>query len=156
MERRRMGTLVAGFAIAAAWGIATAGTTTIYKCFDRNLGVLYTDQPCKGEPLEIRAGDPDPVAVAELAREREAVSRSAAQRIGDQRRAATERDVSVAMPYPYPEWYNGVYVPAFAGWYSPPPRDRRPDGDRTQRRERASTVPNPPPTRLRKEPLAAR
>ena len=38
-----------------------AATTPIYKCFDKNLGLLYTDEPCKdGEQLNIRAGDADP------------------------------------------------------------------------------------------------
>lgn len=128
-----------------------AGTSTIYKCFDRNLGVLYTDQPCKGEPLEIRAGDADPNAVAALEREREALSRSMAQRIADQRRAALDAQRAVEWIYPAPpgpnvQASNDVYYPA--GWgFAPygvtrPPRqaDRRPD----ERRDRASYVPNPP------------
>ena len=115
---------------------------------------LYTDQPCKGEQLEIRAGDPDPVAVAELAREREAVSRSAAQRIADQRRAAIERDVPVVWTYPEPN--NSAYFPAYGGWV-PNSRDKRPAADRPQRPDRSTTVPNPPPSRLqRKETLAGR
>jgi hypothetical protein len=130
---------------------ARAGTSTIYKCFDRSLGVLYTDQPCKGEQLEIRAGDADPNAVAALERERDALSRSMAQRIADQRRATldTQRTVEWAYPTPAdPGIYaaNDVYYPV--GWgFAPygtakPPRqaDRRPD----ERRDRAPYVPNPP------------
>ena len=67
---------------------ALAGTTIIYKCLDRNLGLVYTDEPCKdGERMAIRAGDADPSAVARLERERESLDRSAAQRIADERRA---------------------------------------------------------------------
>ena len=70
-----------------------AATTPIYKCFDKNLGLLYTDEPCKdGEQLNIRAGDADPGAVAWLERQRDALDLSAAQRMADQRRAAAEGD----------------------------------------------------------------
>jgi hypothetical protein len=130
---------------------ARAGTSTIYKCFDRNLGVLYTDQPCKGEQLEIRAGDPDPSAVAALERERDALSRSMAQRIADQRRAALDAQRAVEWVYPPPpdpnvHAANDVYYPV--GWGLAPygtarpnrQADRRPD----DRRDRASYVPNPP------------
>jgi hypothetical protein len=68
-----------------------AATTPIYKCLDKNLGVLYTDDPCKeGERLNIRPGDADPAAVARLERQRDALDQSASQRIADLRRAATE------------------------------------------------------------------
>jgi hypothetical protein len=145
-----MVSVIAGCSIAAACGIATAGTTTVYKCFDRNLGVLYTDQRCKGEQLDIRAGDPDPVAIAELAREREALSQSAAQPIADPRRAAIERDVPAAWNYPEP---NGIaYVPDYGGWgWIPNATEKRPreDARPAPRRERQS-VPNPLPPRQRK------
>jgi hypothetical protein len=72
---------------AASW----AATTPIYKCVDKNLGLLYTDEPCKeGEQLNIRPGDADPAAVARLERQRDALDRSASQRIADLRRAAVE------------------------------------------------------------------
>ena len=128
----------------------TWAATTVYKCFDRNLGVLYTDEPCRGEQMNIRAGEADPVAVAELQREREALSRSAAQRIADNRRAALERDYAAQRTYAPAE-----VLPAYSdtdGYYSggygvlpystahrgrPPMRDsRRPDRERF--------VPNPP------------
>ena len=140
------------FAVLAGAGAgARAGTSTIYKCFDRNLGVLYTDQPCRGEQLEIRAGDADPGAVAALERERDALSRSMAQRIADQRRAALDAQRAVEWVYPVrpdPNVYaaNDVYYPAGWGYApngtarSPRQADRRPD----ERRERASYVPNPP------------
>jgi hypothetical protein len=70
-------------------GRAWAAATPIYKCLDRNLGLLYTDQPCKeGEQMDIRAGDPDPAAVARLDRERDALDQSAAQRMLDDSRNA--------------------------------------------------------------------
>lgn len=149
--RLRAAAWLASGALAIAAAGVHAGTSTIYKCFDRNLGVLYTDQPCKGEQLEIRAGDPDPNAVAALERERDALSRSIAQRIADQRRAALDAQRAVEWVYPAspdPNFHaaNDVYYPV--GWgFAPygtarPNRqaDRRPD----DRRDRASYVPNPP------------
>ena len=32
-----------GIASGPAWA-----ATTVYKCFDKTLGVLYTDEPCRG------------------------------------------------------------------------------------------------------------
>jgi hypothetical protein len=138
-------------ALGSAAVFAHAGTTTIYKCFDRNLGVLYTDQPCKGELLEVRAGDADPNAVAALERERDALSRSMAQRIADQRRAALDAQRAVEWVYPAPPdpsvyAANDVYYPA--GWgYAPysaakPPRQQ--DRRTAEPRDRPSYVPNPP------------
>jgi hypothetical protein len=84
--------------VGIAPGSASA-TTPIYKCFDRNLGLLYTDEPCQeGELLNIRAGDADPAAVARLERARDALDQSAAQRIADQRRAPA--------PANLPAWYT--------------------------------------------------
>ena len=75
-------------------GIASAASTPIYKCFDKNLGLLYTDLPCKdGEQLDLRAGDADPASVARLERERDRLDQSFAQRILDERRAALQRDL---------------------------------------------------------------
>ena len=113
-------------AATQAWGAAQ-----IYKCLDRSLGILYTDVPCKeGERLDVRAGDADPAAIAQLAREREALDRSAAQRIADERRATLQRryydpgpaylgpDVAAYAeapdyysPYGYGYAYGGVYAP---------------------------------------------
>lgn len=74
---------------------SSAATTPIYKCLDENLGLLYTDEPCKdGELLTVRAGDADPAAVARLERARDALDRGAAQRIADERRAATQQDLA--------------------------------------------------------------
>ena len=73
-------------------GDAGATALPIYKCTDRSLGIVYTDVPCKdGERLDVRAGDPDPVAIARLDREREALDRSVAQRIADERRATLDQ-----------------------------------------------------------------
>ena len=82
---------------------SSAATTTIYKCFDKNLGLLYTDEPCQGERLNIRAGDADPAAVARLERARDALDQSAAQRIADERRVAAQRDLAA--------WYTGGVEP---------------------------------------------
>ena len=132
---------------AAAATHASAAATTVYKCFDGKLGVVYTDQPCRGEQLSIEGGTADPVAVAELAREREALSRSAAQRIADNRRAAIERDLAPQYVYAGPPAGYGseIYYPAGLGYYpnavdGRPPRDHlRPD----PRRGRMSAVPAP-------------
>jgi hypothetical protein len=84
-------------AMAAVWTSAASATAPIYKCLDRKLGIVYTDIPCKdGEVMDVRAGDADPAAVARLERERDALDRSAAQRITDMRRAALRQQYSVA------------------------------------------------------------
>ena len=142
---------LASCVIAIANGPAWAAPTTVYKCFDKNLGVLYTDEPCKGEQMNIRAGEADPIAVAELQRERDALSRSAAQRIADNRRAALDHEYAVAQrAYGSPEivpaysdadgYYSGGYgvVP-----YSAAHRGRSQMRD-TRRSDRERFVPNPP------------
>jgi hypothetical protein len=119
---------------------ASGGTTIVYKCLDRNLGLVYTDEPCKdGERMAIRAGDADPSAVARLERERDSLDRSAAQRIADERRIAAQRDLATRSTYTLeasnPENYAG-YAPYDSGlaWGSPPypglltPRSRYPRG----------------------------
>jgi hypothetical protein len=97
--------LVVGL-LYASFGSSWAATP-IYKCFDRKSDVVYTDLPCKdGAPLDVRAGDADPVAVARLERARDALDQSAAQRISDMRWAGMQRTV-------VPPWYGG---PAGPGW----------------------------------------
>lgn len=74
---------------------AQAASTPVYKCLDRNLGVVYTDVACKdGEQLDLRAGDADPAAVARLERERDRLDASAERRIADERYAALQRDLA--------------------------------------------------------------
>jgi hypothetical protein len=86
--------LLSGLAVLLAVGSAPA-STPIYKCFDKNLALVYTDEPCKdGERVDIRAGDADPAAVARVERARDALDASVAQRIADQRRAALERSLA--------------------------------------------------------------
>src|SRR4029453_18216588 len=145
--------LLAASVIAPAGGPARAAATTVYKCFDKNLGVLYTDEPCKGEQMNIRAGEADPAAVAELQREREAVSRSAAQRIADNRRAALEREDVAQSTYGPPLGLpaysdaDGYYAGYGAYPYSTAKRGRHPmrDPRRLDRdRERERVVINPP------------
>ena len=101
-------------------GAPAAATTTVYKCFDRSLGVLYTDQPCRGEQIDIEPGRADPVAIAELAREREALSRAVAERIADNRRlpvAVGGAGPDYAFMPPAPA--SDVYYPAGPGYYAP-------------------------------------
>jgi hypothetical protein len=125
---------IAAFAmLAAAAAPASSAVTTVYKCFDRSLNVVYTDQPCRGEQLDIEAGRADPAALAELQREREALSRAVAQRIADNRRLpVANSDYAVggfASPID-PE----VYYPAGWGSYDPyaveRPRGRGPSAGR--------------------------
>ena len=117
-------------AVAPAW---SAGTP-IYKCFDRNLTLLYTDQPCKdGEQLDLRPGDADPASVARLERERDRLDQSAAQRIADERRAALQRDLvygprDVSYDGGAPEYtgadygYYGYPLLAYPWWSHPHPK----------------------------------
>ena len=126
-----------------------AATTTIYKCFDQTLRLVYTDEPCKdGERLDIRTGDADPTAVARLERERDALDSSAAQRIAEERRIAAQRDLAAFMTYPGGEDYVGSFPGYDYGgmwWYPPfahahPPRKPPPRAGGPRR-----FIPNPPP-----------
>jgi hypothetical protein len=87
-----MGALVLATVVV---GVADAATAPIYKCLGNDLGLIYTDQPCKGgERLDVHAGDPDPTAVARLQSARDQLDRSAAARHLEERRAATQRDLA--------------------------------------------------------------
>jgi hypothetical protein len=97
---------------------AMSAVTTVYKCFDRSLNVVYTDQPCRGEQLDIEAGRADPAALAELQREREALSRAVAQRIADNRRPPVPNPDYVFGGFP-PPIEPEVYYPAGWGSYAP-------------------------------------
>ena len=100
-------------------GGSWAATKPIYKCLDKNLGLLYTDEPCKeGQQLDIRAGDADPAAVARLERQRDALDQSAAQRISDLRRVAPEGNAAPRVAYESAEQsgsydYYGAYYPGY-------------------------------------------
>jgi hypothetical protein len=98
---------------------AWAATTPIYKCLDKNLGVLYTDEPCKeGEQLNIRPGDADPAAVARLERQRDALDRSASQRIADLRRAPAEEMGAAQLQYAPPDQRGSYdFAPAYVSDY---------------------------------------
>lgn len=96
--------VVRGACLACCLVVLTTGswaaTAPIYKCLDKDLGLLYTDEPCKeGEQLNIRPGDADPAAVARLERQRDALDQSASQRIADLRRAATEGEAVPRLRY---------------------------------------------------------
>ena len=109
--------LACGLAVFAGGG--WAATTPIYKCLDKNLGLLYTDEPCKeGEQLNIRAGDADPAAVARLERQRDALDQSASQRITDLRRTPAEGVATARLPYePLEERGSYDYGPAYVSDY---------------------------------------
>ena len=151
--RQRGLALAALCVILAASGSASAASTTVYKCFDRNLGVLYTDEPCPGEQMNVKTRDADPVALAELQRERDALARSTAQRIQDSHRASLER----AYTEPYVAYapdenmgaYNdgGGYFP-YGYAYPQSARPRRIHGavaHAVVQARRPGVVPSPPP-----------
>lgn len=76
-------------------GGAGAATTPIYKCVGRDLGLIYTDQPCKdGAVLDIHPGDVDPAAVARLQGARDMLDRGAAARVAEERRAAAQNELA--------------------------------------------------------------
>jgi hypothetical protein len=110
------GSACIAFCLVALSASSWAATTPIYKCLDRNLGLLYTDEPCPdGEQLDIRAGEADPVAVARLERQRDALDQSASQRIADLRAAAPEGKSASRSGYepvdgPGLDGYGPVYV----------------------------------------------
>jgi hypothetical protein len=136
---------LAGLSLVAS--PAPAAVTTVYKCFDARLNVVYTDQPCRGEQLDIELGTVDHARVAELAREREAVSRAIAQRIAENNRAAAAR--AYAPPVyagPPPGYYGGdeVYYPAGWGYVGPTYGDRR--GGRGDHARPPSRNNRPPPS----------
>jgi hypothetical protein len=87
--------IVAAAILIFAIDAADAVTTPIYKCLGKDLGLIYTDQPCKGgEQLEIHAGDVDPAAVARLQGARDMLDRSAAARIVEEQHAAAQKDLA--------------------------------------------------------------
>src|SRR5262249_61641879 len=90
-------------ALTLGIGSANAENTPIYKCLDRNLGIVYTDLPCKdGERLDLRPGNADPTALARLERDREELNMAAQQRIADEPRASLQRDLAFYSPPPAP------------------------------------------------------
>lgn len=102
--RMKNSSVVRGACLTCCLVVLTAGswaaTTPIYKCLDKNLGLLYTDEPCKeGEQLNIRPGDADPAAVARLERQRDALDQSASQRIADLRRPAAKEEGASRLRY---------------------------------------------------------
>src|SRR4030095_3875651 len=119
--------------LALANGDALSATTTVYKCFDRHLTVLYSDEPWGGERINVKTTDADPAALVELQHERDALARSTAQRIADGRRAALERASAPQFVYPAGEDLGtygggGAYYPAYAPYgYAdvPASRDKR-------------------------------
>jgi hypothetical protein len=42
---------------------SSVAAAPIYKCVDAHLGLLYTDEPCDGEAMNIRSGRPSAACV---------------------------------------------------------------------------------------------
>jgi hypothetical protein len=131
-------------------GTAWAGTTVVYRCLDAHLGVVYTDLPCRdGEAVDIRAGEADAAAVARLERVRDSLDQSAAQRISDERRAASQRQL-LAQSSPYidqgrndEQMYDyGLYGNAYAGY--PPLRPHLPHHHPVRPSSMHGAAPPPP------------
>jgi len=136
--------------LAIAAGVASAGTTVVYRCLDSHLGVVYTDLPCKdGEAFDTRAGEADASAVARLEHLRDLLDQSAAQRLSDERRAASQRQL-VAQSSPYIDqgrndedmYDSGLYGSAFAGY--PPLRPHHPRQHPVRPSSMHGTAPPPP------------
>jgi hypothetical protein len=108
---------VLAFALTGLPGESAAAPGPIYKCFERDLGLVYTDIPCKGgELMDLRAGEADPAALARLERERDALGRSSAQRIADLRHAELQRRQYAFAPayapdYDAPGYDSAGYFP---------------------------------------------
>jgi len=114
---------------------ASSAATPIYKCLDRNLGLLYTDEPCTdGERLDLRPGDADPAAVALLERQRDALDQEALQRAAAQRQAMIEvesaaefESESESGAYDYgPAYVSGGGIIAYSVTHPHPMRHRKP------------------------------
>jgi len=151
---KRAAAMIAAGALVLATGAADAATASIYKCLGANLAVIYTDQPCKGgEKLDIRAGEADPAAVAQLQRARDQLDWSAAVRIAEERRAAAQRDLAALArrerdedrsaeygPDDVPSPYALLWYPGFGSMHPPHPRPPHPPRTAAPR----SFAPNPP------------
>ena len=148
---------IAAGTLLVATAIVDAGAVAIYKCPGDNLGLIYTDQPCRdGKRLEIDAGNADPAAAARLQEARDQLDRSAAARIVEERVASAQRylgaserrarDEEANAPYapdygtaPSPYDYTLWWYPGFVPMHPPLPRPHppRPAAPR-------SFAPNPP------------
>ena len=140
-----------------AVGLATLApayaASSIYKCLDNHLGLVYTDVPCKdGEKLDIRSGDVDLAAVAKLERLRDQLDQSAAQRISDERRAAAQLAYAQQLRREAEERSaTEQYVSAYDGYFGygygaySPFDGRHLPRERLNKRERArGFAPSPP------------
>ena len=127
-----------------------AASTTVYRCLDRHLDVVYTDEPCKeGAPLEIRTADADPAALARLERIRDALDEAAVQRLTEERRLAMQSIATVPMGRNLAESED---APDYGSYYTYPvvgyaPQHVRRDRDHDRRQHRMGSrrgAPSPP------------
>lgn len=96
---------------------AQAATTTVYRCLDAHLNVVYTDVKCKeGESFDIQTSEADPAALARLDRQRDALDRSADERLRAERLAAAQRYV----PVPMASESGTDDGPGYGGYYTYP------------------------------------
>lgn len=96
---------------------ARAATTTVYRCLDAHLNVVYTDVKCKeGESFEIQTAEADAAALARLDKQREALDRSADERLKTERLVAAQRFV----PVPMASETGSEDGPGYGGYYTYP------------------------------------
>jgi hypothetical protein len=108
-------------ALSLCFHPARAATTTVYRCLDAHLNVVYTDVKCKeGESFEIQTGEADAAALARLDRQRDALDRSADERLRAERLADAQRFVAVPMASETgaddSSGYGGYYTYPVAGY----------------------------------------
>jgi hypothetical protein len=148
----------AGFLALCGVALAASGwaaTMPIYKCLDKNLTLVYTDEPCKdGERLDIRSGEADAAAVARLERQRDALDQSAHQRAVDQRHMAIADAAASRSGYDpgdEAQWYDdGSACVADYGIISYAPMHRDPMRHRKSKAQAVRHIaPRPPSTALR-------
>jgi len=127
-----------------------AANTTVYRCLDRHLEVVYTDEPCKeGAPLEIRTADADPAALARLERIRDALDQAAVQRLTEERRLAMQSVLPLPTGRNLAESEDGLdygsYYTYPVGGYAPQHVHRARDHDRKRQRMASRRgAPSPP------------
>jgi hypothetical protein len=146
-------TISIALGVALLWAAApVAATTPIYKCFDRNLGLLYTDVPCRdGELLDLRPGEADPAAVARLEHERDLLDQSAARRLADERYGALMRDLAGRTqapigvePFPQDASLDYGYSYPYVGYLPPRAKHRHPPRGQRESAQPHGAAPSPP------------
>ena len=138
--------------LLAAFTTASAAPAPVYRCEEAGKGVTYQDFPCtNGTVVDIRAGAPNPEAIARLERQQEAFDQRFA-RFRAEEMAAREAAMARAARYEQPpvDTAQADYYPAYPYGYggfgfigADRPRHHRGDADdhRLGRRPAVGRVP---------------